>query len=278
MNKQIVRRIALSLTLGATIALGAIVASAQSLPTAQPAQQQPAPVQFSATSAQGAISRFVLGPMGRVHAVVLDSGKIVMLGRHGDRAAQSLGVGARIQVQGFASAQAPNTILGATVRDASGTVLVQPNPRMIQRFTQPAGQPGAQGPQGQHRGFGRGMHGGRGHGRGMHGPGMQGAQGPQGHQGRGAMMQQRMAQLPQRNASGTVQTLLVGPRGHIRGVLLQDGTSVTFNHAISQAATTQRLAVGQTLSVQGRGDQYARGVALFAERVTFANGQSAAAR
>jgi hypothetical protein len=201
--------------------------------------------------------------MGRVHAVVLDSGKIVMLGRHGDRAAQSLGVGARIQVQGYASAQAPNTILGATVRDASGTVLVQPNPRMIQRLTQPAGQPGA------FAGHGRGwMHRG-------HRPGMQGQHGPR---GRLAMMQQRMAQLPQRNASGTIQTVLVGPRGHIRGVLLQDGTSVTFNRSISQAATQQRLAAGQTLSVQGRGDQYARGVALFAERVTFANGQTAAAQ
>lgn len=270
MNKQLLRRIAISLTLGATIALGAIAASAQTLPSAQPAQQQPAPVQFSATSAQGAIARVVLGPMGRVHAVVLDSGKIVMLGRHGDRAAQSLGVGARIQVQGYASAQAPNTILGATVRDASGNVLVQPNPRMIQRLT----QPGAQGQHGPFGGHGRrGMHAGR-----RHGGAMQGGPGAQGHQGRVAMMQQRMAQLPQRNASGTVQTVLVGPRGHIRGVLLQDGTSVTFNRSIAQAATQQRLAAGQTLSVQGRGDQYARGVALFAERVTFANGQTAAAQ
>lgn len=270
MNKQLLRRIAISLTLGATIALGAMAASAQTLPSAQPAQQQPAPVQFSATSAQGAIARFVLGPMGRVHAVVLDSGKIVMLGRHGDRAAQSLGVGARIQVQGYASAQAPNTILGATVRDASGNVLVQPNPRMIQRLT----QPGAQGQHGPFGGHGRrGMHAGR-----RHGGAMQGGPGAQGHQGRVAMMQQRMAQLPQRNASGTVQTVLVGPRGHIRGVLLQDGTSVTFNRSIAQAATQQRLAAGQTLSVQGRGDQYARGVALFAERVTFANGQTAAAQ
>ncbi len=271
MKKLNVRRLAVSLTLGATLALGSVIAWAQTAPVAQPTQAQPAPVAFSAATTQGAITRFVLGPMGRVHAVVLDSGKIVMLGHHGDRAAQSLSIGSRIQVQGYASAQAPNTIMGATVRDASGNVVVQPNPRMLQRFTQQPGAAGAQQPGGWGHHGGRGMH--RGHGRHQQGgPGAQGAQGPQ---GRRAMMQQRMASLPQRNASGTVQTLLVGPRGHIRGVLLQDGTSVTFDRSLSQAATQQRLAVGQTLAVQGRGDQYARGVALFAERVTFANGQSA---
>lgn len=277
MKKLTLRRIAVSLALGATLALGGAVAWAQSAPVAQPAQgRQHTPIAFSATSAQGAISRFVLGPMGRVQGVVLDSGKIVMLGRHGDRAAQSLGLGARIQVQGYASAQSPNTIMGATVRDASGNVLVQPNPRMIQRFTQ---QPGAQGGPGaqQPGGFGhgrRGMHAGRGFGHGRRG--MQGGPGAQGGQGRMAMMRQHMATLPQRTASGTVQTLLVGPRGNIRGVLLQDGTSVAFDRSLSQAAAQQSLAVGQRLAVQGRGDQYARGVALFAERVTFANGQTVA--
>ncbi len=263
-----IRRIILSLSLGTTLALTGAIASAQTIsdagPVAQPSAQsvQRMPVTFSPTSLQGAISRFVLGPMGRVHAVVLDSGKVVMLGRRGDRAAQSLGVGARIQVSGYASAQAPNTILGATIRDASGNVLAQPNPRMIQRMTQPGGMQA-----GRHHGGGMR----RGHGRHAE------AQGAQGH-GRRAAMQQRLAQLPQRNASGTVSTVIVGPRGHIRGAVLQDGTSVMFNRQLAQAATQQQLAAGQRLSIQGRGDQYAQGVALVAERVTFANGTTVAAQ
>jgi hypothetical protein len=267
MKRMHIRPYAVSLVLGALVALGGSSAWAQGLQSIQPAQGQlqRAPIAWTPTSTQGAIRRFVLGPMGRVRAVVLDNGKLIELGRHGDRAAQSLGVGARVQAQGYASAQAPDTLVGATVRDASGAVLVQPHPRMIERLTQ---QPGAQGGWGPH---GRG--GMRGHGR--FGRGQPDARGPQ---DRGALLRQRIAQLPQRSASGTVQTLLVGPRGHIRGVLLQDGTSVTFDRALSRAATQQRLTVGQTLSVQGRGDQYARGVALFAERVTFANGQTVAAQ
>ncbi|MBL8683113.1 MAG: hypothetical protein JNK05_28355 [Myxococcales bacterium] len=264
-----IRRLILSLSLGTTLALGGAYAAAQTLPNAQPVVQQPqrTPIAFTQTSLQGAVSRFVLGPMGRVHAVVLDSGKVVMLGHHGDRAAQSLGVGARIQVSGYSSAQAPNTILGATIRDASGNVLVQPNPRMIQRLTQPGGM------QGHHGGHGRGMH--RRHA--MQGP--QGAQGPQGQgHGRRFAMQQRLAQLPQRNATGTVSTVIVGPRGNIRGAVLQDGTSVMFNRQLARAATQQQLAAGQRVTIQGRGDQYARGVALVAERVTFANGTTVAAQ
>lgn len=269
-----IRRLILSLSLGTTLALGGAYAAAQTLPNAQPVAQQAQrmPITFAQATTQGAIARFVLGPMGHTHAVVLDNGKIVMFGRRGDQTAQSLGVGARIQVSGYASAQAPNTILGATIRDASGNVLVQPNPRMIQRLTQPGGM------QGPHGGHGRGMH--RGHGR-HGGQGPQGAQGPQGPHARGGhrqAMMQRLASLPQRNATGTVSTVIVGPRGNIRGAVLQDGTSVMFNRQLAQAATQAQLAAGQRVTIQGRGDQYARGVALVAERVTFANGTTVAAQ
>jgi hypothetical protein len=263
-------RIAVALSLGVTMALSGAYAFAQSLPSAQQPQAQQPAITFAPATAQGAITRFVLGPMGRVHGIVLDSGQLVTLGRDGDRAAQSLGVGARIRAQGYASPQAPTTILAATVYDSSGNVLVQPNPRMVQRLTQPGGMRGMRGMRGMH-----GRHGMRGQGQ----PGAQGQPGMHrgGHGGRFAMMQQQLASLPVRSASGTVQTLLVGPRGHIRGAVLQDGTSVHLPPSLSQAAAQQRLAVGQSLTVQGRGNQYARGVSVMAERLTFANGATAIA-
>ena len=86
----------------------------------------------------------------------------------------------------------------------------------------------------------------------------------------------RVQQLPVRSANGIVQTLISGPRGHVRGVLLSDGTSVMFSRDLARAAAAQGLAVGQTLRVQGRGDQYARGVAMLAQQLTFANGVTVA--
>jgi hypothetical protein len=210
--------------------------------------------------------------MGRVRAMVLDSGAVIMLGHDGEAVATRAGVGARVRASGFVSSASASTIVAATIMDASGNVISQPNPqaiaRMQQRQMQPM-QPGQSGPvtqpmQPMQPGQGPGMmHAGRRH---RHGQGM----------GRMHQMQQRIQALPIRVASGTVQTLIAGPRGHLRGVLLSDGTSVTFDHQLSRAAQAQGLAVGQNLRVQGHGEQYARGVAVMAQQVTFANGVTVA--
>ncbi len=259
-------------TLGAAVALAVSLiggsAFAQSAPNglgpvAQPVVQAPrqqrAPVQFAPANVQGNVVRFVLGPMGRVRALVLNTGAVVMLGHDGEAVATRAGVGSAIRAQGFASTASPTTIMAATIMDASGAVISQPNPRALARVQ---GQP----PQGMQGGMQRGMHHGRrGFARGQHAG--------RGHRGQ-AMA--RMQQLPMRSANGTVQTLIAGPRGHVRGVLLSDGTSVMFSRDLSRAATAQGLAVGQTLRVQGHGDQYARGVAMLAQQVTFANGVTVA--
>ncbi|MDP3277719.1 MAG: hypothetical protein Q8Q09_21225 [Deltaproteobacteria bacterium] len=258
-RKNTLRKLTLAV---ATLALGLTgsVAMAQSLsqgPSAQGAEMahgrrgegrhNRTPIAFSPTSAQGTISRFVVGPMGRTQAIVLSSGHIVHLGRHGDESSARLAVGATVRVSGFAAASAPLSVMGATVSDTSGNVIVQANPRAIARFSGTAAAPAA------------GQHPGRHQGRGMR----------QGHHGEHMAA---MAALPARSARGTVQTLLVGPRGHVRGALLSDGTSVFFGRGLHRAASDNNLAVGQLLVAEGRGNQYARGASVMAERVTFANG------
>lgn len=319
MNKISSRKFASKSSIAAVVALAISmiggVAAAQSLPTApsqgpgmqqgmqqgmrhgrghgRHAQQGPA-VQFAPAAAQGTVARFAVGPMGRVRAMVLDNGSVVMLGHDSESVATRAGIGSRVRVQGYASPQAATTIVGATIYDASGNVLSQPNPRQLARLQnqgpnavpgqpgQPgqAAQPGVPGGWHEHDGEDDG-HEGRDHARGEHQGRRHGGQGPQaqGHRGgqgqRGAMMA-RIAQMPARSAQGTVQTLIAGPRGHVRAVLLNDGTTVTFDRQIAQAAQAQGLAVGQVLRVQGHGEQYARGVAVMAQSVTFANGVTAA--
>lgn len=81
---------------------------------------RPAP---QAAQASGTITRFIEGRGGRVRAFELSDGTVVRA--HG--AAETLRVGQAVSVSGFTRPDAPNRrIMRATVRDASGNVLLQP--------------------------------------------------------------------------------------------------------------------------------------------------------
>lgn len=81
---------------------------------------RPAP---QAAQASGTITRFIEGRGGRVRAFELSDGTVVRAWG----AAETLRVGQAVSVSGFTRPDAPNRrIMRATVRDASGNVLLQP--------------------------------------------------------------------------------------------------------------------------------------------------------
>jgi hypothetical protein len=79
-----------------------------------------------AAEASGTIARFVEGREGRVRGFVLADGTTVRT----RRGAEALRVGQAVRVSGFTFANAPERmIFRATVRDASGNVLLEPPAR-----------------------------------------------------------------------------------------------------------------------------------------------------
>lgn len=79
-----------------------------------------------AAEASGTIARFVEGREGRVRGFVLADGTTVRT----RRGAEALRVGQAVRVSGFTFANAPERmIFRATVRDASGNVLIEPPAR-----------------------------------------------------------------------------------------------------------------------------------------------------
>jgi hypothetical protein len=227
------------LALSAFLALGTLsalpaIASAQNLaPSASgPAMAGP-PLAPAQTS--GTVTRYIVGPMGHVRGLTLNNGAIVMLnGRLGDAVARQIPVGQPVSINGFANPSNPLEIFRASVSIPSGAVVATP-------AFQGYGQQG--GANGHHR-----------------------------DPARRAEMTARLAQLPVRNASGTVQAVLAGPRGRAHGVLLSDGTSVFFGRGIARDVSQRGLHVGESLRVSGRGNTYPQGASLLADALTFADG------
>jgi hypothetical protein len=226
----------------ASLAAGAAALTAAVTSQAQtpPANAQPgAPAMVSAQTS-GTIIRYIVGPMGHVRGFALNNGAVVWVHGHGgDALAQSAPVGQAVRVDGLAPAATPHVIRHATVYGANGAVLAAP----------PNGTPGAAGAMGPH----------------MRNPQMRGA----------AMA--RFGQLPQHNASGTVQIVVPGPRGRIHVLLLSDGSTIYLHGAIAHEVNRHGVNVGDSVQVSGRGNAYPLGAAVMAESVTFADGTSVTA-
>jgi hypothetical protein len=241
------------LTLAATVALGlgsfafAGTASAQSFIAPQQAVAPHAEMQFTPAHAEGTVARYIVGPAGHVRGFQLDTGAVVMTrGREGDALAQQLPAGQTVRVDGFTANGNTQMLRRATVHGADGAVLVAPRQALAQGAME-AAQAGHAGFQ-AHRSWTR------------RDPEMR------------ARMIAELEQLPMRNASGTVSTVLTGPRGHVNGVLLSDGTSVFFTHMMSREIQHRGIRVGEAVRVAGRGGAYPHGASLLAEQMTFANG------
>jgi hypothetical protein len=220
---------------------GAITAAATAGAQTAPVVAQPnAPTMLTAQTS-GSIVRYIVGPMGHVRGLALDNGAIVWVhGRGGDALAQSTPVGTSVRVEGMAPAATPHVIHRATVFAANGTVLAAP----------PANVPAG----------GMGMMPGR-----MHDPAMRAA----------AMA--RLAQLPSHTASGVVQMVVPGPRGHVHILLLSDGSTVYLRGPIAREVNRHGVRIGETVQITGRGNSYPQGAALFAQSVTFSDGASVSA-
>lgn len=90
----------------------------------------------------------------------------------------------------------------------------------------------------------------------------------------------RLAQLPVRTASGTVQNIVAGARGGVRLVMLSDGTTIFLTRPLSAALRQRGVRVGETVSVTGRGNppntSSPNGTAsgLLATQITFSDGST----
>lgn len=207
--------------------------------------QRPAPV---AASADGQIARFIVGPMGHVRGFVLDSGTLVMTGGREDEAtATLLAVGNAVHVAGFGLPGMPLTIMHATV-SVNGQVVIAPREH------------------GQHGGGARGAW-----------QSLSPADRMARFEAHSQQRDARIAQLPAVTTSGTVQLVLAGPRGGAHGVLLSNGASVFFPRPIAEAIRARGgLHSGESLHVVGHGGNYPQGTSVFAQRLTFSDGSTAA--
>jgi hypothetical protein len=77
------------------------------------------------------------------------------------------------------------------------------------------------------------------------------------------------AKLAPITAAGRVQALLAGPKGGVRAILLDDGTTANVAGAESLG-----LKVGDKISVTGKGGTYAQGKALRVKTITLPNGET----
>lgn len=237
-----------SLFLGLATAVASVPALAQPAgPQGQAPQQQPAPM--AQVTVSGTVAHYIVGPAGHVRAIALMDGTVVWLhGRSGDLLTPQLPVGNAVRVEGLAAPGRPMQIRHASVYAANGALLVAASSPMQQ-------QPGAQGQQQPG---------------GMHGRWRQ--MDPAARQARRAEMQARLAQLPARSAQGTVQTVITGRRGMVRGLLLSDGTSVFLRGPLAHALAQRGVRVGESVRAAGRGNAYPQGASVLAEQLTFADG------
>lgn len=236
-------------SLSLSLLVGAGAAFAQQPPSPQHAEHRGVVAQTRNT-----VSRAIVGPMGRVQGVQLQDGSVVML-RHADpAAAQRLRPGTSVQVEGFTRPGATPTVYHrATVRDASGNVIVAPP------------EPGAMGAHGRRHGRGGGCRG---------EDGAQGGAGPraEGHRG---MRGERLAQLqalPAMDASGPVRSVIAGRRGGVRTLLVGDDTTVVVPRGLARPLAERGVRAGESVRVHGRGGRYPTGTSVIAERITLGDG------
>ena len=236
-----------SVIMSAALVLGsAAVASAQQAPAVNGAPQAGAWMGQNLSPAQtsGALTRYILGPAGGVRGFQLQNGAVVMLRPdEGTVMLQRVRVGQSVQVQGMVQQGAsPQVFRHASVRGADGASIVEPRPM---------------GP-----GMGRGGHPGMGRGGGAMG----------GHD-----RFERMASLPAHSVSGTVQTVLAGPRGHVHELLLSNNGVVIVTRPMAMAMGARQVRVGETIRANGRGGAFAQGSSVIAESLTFGDGSTVSA-
>ncbi len=229
------------LVLSASLAFGLAavsnVAAAQS-PVAPEVHPALAPAQTS-----GSVARYILGPAGHVRGLQLADGAVVWVhGPEGDALAQRVPVGQTVRVEGLATQGAPTRVfLHATLRGTDGTVLVAPSPMA----------------EGQGHGAWRAAH--------------EGAVGPEGETRR-ERFAARIAALPEYSTGGAVSTVLAGPRGFVRGLLLANNTTVMLPRELSRELTQHGVHSGDAVRVSGHGGSFPLGSSVLAERVTLSDG------
>ncbi len=238
--------LALSFALSLGLAAPAWAQNAPAAPEAPAAQHTPpVPAQTS-----GNLARFVVGPGGRVRALVLDNGAVVMVPpRASDDLAQRVRVGQAVRAEGLSRPGAGSQVIfRATVRNASGQVIAEP-PALPQ-----GAAPGA-------------LHG-RMHGRmmgRMHG-------GMMGHGGFAQARAARLAAMPSQAVNGTVQQVLSGPRGGVRALLLANNATVYVPRPMMAQLRQRGVRVGESVRASGHGTATAQGTGLVADQLAFGDG------
>ena len=92
------------------------------------------------------------------------------------------------------------------------------------------------------------------------------------HQGAGteqhARREHRHVALTPVAASGKIAAVISGPHGHVRAVVLEDGTTAVAHHM-----ETLGLKVGDKVALAGKGGVYPTGRALRIEKITLPSGE-----
>lgn len=221
--------------------------------------------------AEGAVTRYIVGPEGRVRAALLSDGATVLLGRSGDAVAQRIAVGQRMSAQGFSFGQGSNSVVRATVSDAAGNVVAQPSGRGFGGARGPGQGPAAGLDDAQRQALRQQLR--------QRLEAMPEAQREalreQFHQrfaARRAEREARVNALPVQTRTGVVQQVLTGPRGMAHALLLSDGSAVYLPRDIGRTISERGVAPGAAVRATGHGDSYQHGTAVVADTVVLADG------
>jgi hypothetical protein len=235
--------------------LALALAAAVARPAPAHAQTRPTPTSAATTAVApaaapavrtpiettGVLSHFLLTPLGRVRGLVLNDHTIVFVhGRGAPTLPSHVTPGARLSVSGYTVAGQRDTIHGATVRDATGAVLVAA-PALSTASRAHAARP------------------------------LDATQRARIERLR-AERRQRIERLPVVTASGTVAAVLSTRHGTVDGVVLSDGTTIAVGRRLGRQMRAHGLRAGETLRVTGHGERRPAGESLQAEDVTFADG------
>jgi hypothetical protein len=232
------RRSPLSILLSLAVPFSVAVASpfvatsalAEPPPADAPAAAEAEAPEATPVALDAGFQRFVLSPHGDVVGVVLDTGDVVHVSPRAFREAPvALKAGDALHIEGIPAVTPTGTVFERAVVQLDGKVLSDTMKR-----------------HGHHHRHGKGEH------KGEHGK-----------------RHEKRAELQPVRAAGRIAALVSGPHGHVRTVLLDDGTS-----ASGFGMDKLGLKVGDRVTVAGMGGAYTQGKAMRIQTITLPNGET----
>ncbi|MBI2392595.1 MAG: hypothetical protein HYV09_23625 [Deltaproteobacteria bacterium] len=176
---------------------------------------------LAAVTVDAKFNRFLVHPDGKIGAILLDNGVLVMV--HPDAVRDtSLKAGDAIKVEAKVKTKGAGPLVYVRAKITKGTVVVVDDTA--------------------HQGKGKGK-------------------------GKGKGNQGAMVDL---SVSSKVSSMFVGPKGKVRGIILDDGTAAWAPH--HQDLGTFSLKKGDAITVTGKGGNYALGRSLVIKTIKLPSG------